>query len=110
MSIGVYHFVLGARSVPGETDANATVDSRERFYAAVFAGYGWAWLYNARQLPGSSHTVRTLAGVMAAGGAGRLLSRADRGAPHWFQDVLTVTEVVLPVAIGVLAHRAERES
>jgi hypothetical protein len=28
--IGIYHFALGTASVPGATDANATVDSRER--------------------------------------------------------------------------------
>jgi hypothetical protein len=40
--IGIYHFALGTASVPGATDANATVDSRERFYSAYFAGYGLA--------------------------------------------------------------------
>ena len=40
--IGIYHFALGTASVPGASDANATVDSRERFYSAYFAGYGCA--------------------------------------------------------------------
>jgi hypothetical protein len=40
--IGIYHFALGTASVPGASDANATVDSRERFYSAYFAGYGLA--------------------------------------------------------------------
>ena len=44
LAIGIYHFALGTASVPGATDANATVDSRERFYSAYFAGYGLAWL------------------------------------------------------------------
>jgi hypothetical protein len=35
--IGIYHFALGTASVPGASDANATVDSRERFYSAYFA-------------------------------------------------------------------------
>ena len=43
VAIGLYHFALGTASVPGATDANATVDSRERFYSAYFAGYGLAW-------------------------------------------------------------------
>jgi Domain of unknown function (DUF4345) len=38
IAIGVYHFALGTASVPGATDANATVDSRERFYSVYFAG------------------------------------------------------------------------
>ncbi len=51
IAIGIYHFALGTASVPGATDANATVDSRERFYSAFFAGYGVAWLRAARKSP-----------------------------------------------------------
>jgi len=42
IAIGGYHWALGTASVPGATDANATVDSRERFHSAIFAGYGIA--------------------------------------------------------------------
>ena len=45
---GGYHLALGTASVPGATDANATVDSRERFYSAIFAGYGIARMQAAR--------------------------------------------------------------
>lgn len=72
--IGVYHFALGAASVPGATDANATVDSRERFYSAFFAGYGFAWLGAARRNPIQAGEVRLLAGLMLLGALGRLLS------------------------------------
>jgi hypothetical protein len=44
IAVGAYHFALGTASVPGATDANPTVDSRERFYSAIFAGYGIAWM------------------------------------------------------------------
>jgi hypothetical protein len=49
---------------PGATDGNATVDSRERFYSAIFAGYGIAWIRAARKSPSG------LAGVMLASGVG----------------------------------------
>jgi hypothetical protein len=38
VAIGIYHFALGTASVPGATDANAKVDSRERFYSAYSPG------------------------------------------------------------------------
>src|SRR6202789_4710040 len=71
--IGIYHFALGAASVPGATDANATVDSRERFYSAYFAGYGVAWLRAARKSPIRAGDVRLLAGLMRIRGIGRLI-------------------------------------
>ncbi len=73
-AIGVYHFALGTATVAGESSADATVDSRERFYGAVFLGYGLAWLSAHRQRPISSATVRWLAGIFLLGGLGRLVS------------------------------------
>jgi hypothetical protein len=99
-AIGLYHVVLGIGSVPGEgtadTLAGVTVDSRERFYNAIFFGYGVAWLWVARQSPMPATVVRWLAGFMFLGGIGRLLSLAVYGAPHWFQIPLTVLELALP--------------
>jgi hypothetical protein len=103
VAIGCYHFALGTASVPGATDANATVDSRERFYSAIFAGYGIAWIRAARTSPIRAGDVRLLAGVMLAGGVGRLLSRVRNGRPHWFQDVLTAVEFAVPAAFFALA-------
>lgn len=113
VAIGVYHFALGTASVAGASDANATVDSRERFYSAVFAGYGLAWLKAARTSPVRAGEVRLLAGVMLLGGIGRLISLVHNGRPHWFQEVLTAVEFVLPaVFFGIAAaeeNRAEAE-
>jgi Domain of unknown function (DUF4345) len=108
VAIGCYHFALGTASVPGATDANATVDSRERFYSAIFAGYGIAWIRAARTSPIRAGDVRLLAGVMLAGGAGRLLSRVRNGRPHWFQDVLTAVEFAFPAAFFVLADAQQQ--
>lgn len=77
-AIGVFHFTLGIMSVPGEGLAGATVDSRERFYGAIFFGYGAAWLWAARQVPIPALAVRWLAGIFLAGGIGRLFSVGDR--------------------------------
>lgn len=65
-AIGLYHLVLGIASVPGEGSTGATVDSRERFYNAIFLGYGLAWIWAARQSPIPSTAVRWLAGDLPA--------------------------------------------
>jgi hypothetical protein len=96
--IGIYHFALGTASVPGAADANATVDSRERFYSAYFAGYGLAWLAAARRSPIRATEVRALAGLMLVSAVGRLISLVHNGRPHWFQEVLTAIEFIVPAA------------
>lgn len=108
VAIGAFHFVLGIASVPGEGAAGATVDSRERFYGAVFLGYGLAWLWAARRSPIPSTAVRWLAGVFLLGGLGRLVSLAVHGPPQWFQIVLTVIELVLPPLYFWLATADEK--
>jgi len=110
VAIGVYHFALGTASVPGATDANATVDSRERFYSAYFAGYGLAWLRTARKSPIHAGEVRLLAGLMALSGIGRLISLVHNGRPHWFQEVLTAIEFIVPAALFGIADADETEA
>ncbi|WP_395371734.1 DUF4345 domain-containing protein [Streptomyces tubercidicus] len=108
VAIGAFHFALGIDSVPGEGSAGATVDSRERYYGAVFLGYGLAWLWAARQSPIPATVVRWLAGIFLLGGLGRLLSMAVYGPPQWFQIALTVVELVLPPVYFLLAGADER--
>jgi hypothetical protein len=110
VAIGVYHFALGTASVPGATDANATVDSRERFYSAYFAGYGLAWLRTARKSPIHAGEVRLLAGLMALSGIGRLISLVHNGRPHWFQEVLTAIEFIVPAALFGIADADETDA
>ncbi|MDT0460439.1 DUF4345 domain-containing protein [Streptomyces sp. DSM 41527] len=107
-AIGVFHLVLGIDSVPGEASAGATVDSRERYYGAVFLGYGLAWIWTARQSPVPSSAVRWLAGIFLLGGIGRLLSMAVHGPPQGFQTVLTVLELALPPLYFWLSDADER--
>jgi hypothetical protein len=111
-AIGLYHVVLGIGSVPGEgtasTLAGITVDSRERFYNAIFFGYGVAWLWAARQQPIPAGIVRWLAAFMLLGGIGRVVSFAVYGAPHWFQIPLAVIELVVPPVFIGLATAAGR--
>ncbi|MEV4432786.1 DUF4345 domain-containing protein [Streptomyces sp. NPDC049585] len=108
-AIGAVHLVTGVGSVPGEGLAGATVDSRERFYGAIFMGYGLAWIHVARQSPIPARAVRWLAGLLLLGGGGRLLSLLSHGSPHWFQVVLTGTELLLPPLFLWLATAGETE-
>ncbi len=108
IAIGIYHFALGTASVPGATDANATVDSRERFYSAFFAGYGVAWLRAARKSPIRAGDVRLLAGLMLLSAVGRILSLFHNGRPHWFQEVLTAIEFVVPAVFFGIAESEEK--
>jgi hypothetical protein len=106
--IGIYHFALGTASVPGATDANATVDSRERFYSAYFAGYGFAWLAAARRSPVRAGDVRLLAGLMLVSAIGRLISLVHNGRPHWIQEVLTAIEFAVPAVLFGIADADEK--
>ncbi|MFE6749922.1 DUF4345 domain-containing protein [Kitasatospora purpeofusca] len=108
IAIGLFHVLAGNAAIPGATDAGATVDSLGRFFGAVFAGYGLAWLWAARQDPVPARPVRWLAAVFLLGGAGRLLSLAEHGWPHPFQVALTVLELALPPVWFWLADADER--
>jgi hypothetical protein len=105
VAIGAYHLAFGVASVPGETDANATVDSRERFYAVFFGAYGLAWLRAARRDPVPVGEVRALSALLAAGGGARVVSLVTKGSPHWFQNVLTAVEFALPAAFFAMTRR-----
>ncbi|MHA6765058.1 DUF4345 domain-containing protein [Streptacidiphilus sp. PAMC 29251] len=108
VAIGLFHMALGNDSVPGASSAGATVDSLQRFFGAIFAGYGLAWLWAARQSPIPATAVRWLAGVFLLGAAGRLISLAVHGWPQWFQVVLTVIELVMPPLYFWLADAEEK--
>ncbi|GAA0299821.1 DUF4345 domain-containing protein [Streptomyces polychromogenes] len=107
-AIGLFHVVAGNAAIPGEADAGPTMDSLGRFFGAIFAGYGLAWLWAARQEPVPARVVRWLAVVFLLGGVGRLLSLAVEGWPHPFQVVLTLIELVLPLLWFWLADADER--
>ncbi|WP_052862816.1 DUF4345 domain-containing protein [Streptomyces niger] len=96
VAIGLFHVLLGNAAIPGASSAGPTIDSLGRFFGAIFAGYGLAWLWAARQSPVPATAVRWLSAVFLLGAIGRLLSLAAQGWPHWFQVVLTIIELVLP--------------
>lgn len=66
-----------------------------RFFGAIFAGHGLAWIWAARQAPIPAAVVRVLAGVFLLGALGRVLSIAVEGWPHGFQTGLMALELAL---------------
>ncbi|WP_431958153.1 DUF4345 domain-containing protein [Nocardia lijiangensis] len=106
--IGIYHLTLGQWSVPGAGPTTATIDSRERFYSAIFLGYGLAWIWAARQSPIPALAIRVLAGIFLLGGIGRVLSLPVAGWPHWMQIAEAVVELLLPLVFFWLAAADEK--
>jgi hypothetical protein len=87
---------------------DATTDSHVRFMGPVFAGYGLAWLDAAAAGEPDVGRMRGLAGLMALGGVGRLVTRATLGRPHRFHDLLLAVELSAPAVVEALARRDHR--
>ncbi|MFI6848388.1 DUF4345 domain-containing protein [Kitasatospora sp. NBC_00085] len=108
VAIGLLHVLGGNAAVPGAADAGPTVDSMGRFFGAIFAGYGLAWIWAARQTPVPAAAVRVLTGVFLLGALGRVLSIAVEGWPHGFQVGLMVLELALSALYFWLADADEK--
>jgi hypothetical protein len=48
--IACLHIAIGPSSIPGSVPVNATMDSEDRFYAALFLGFGAALIWCSRDL------------------------------------------------------------
>lgn len=104
VAIGGVQLVGGMPGEPGMT-GDATVDSHVRFMGPVFAGYGLGWLDAAAAPEPDLDRLRVLAGLMALGGVGRLVTRFTLGRPHRFHDLLLAVELAAPVVVEVLGRR-----
>jgi hypothetical protein len=108
--IGLAHIILGPAAIPGSIAVNPTMDSEDRFYATLFVGFGAALIWCSRNLAERSRPFAWLLVVFFAGGIARLVSLSQVGLPHPLFQVLTVVELVLPVALWLLHRRAIREA
>ena len=102
IAIGGVQLVGGVRAEPG-MDGAATVDSHVRFMGSVFVAYGLGWLEASSGAEPRLDRMRLLAGLMATGGASRLITRATMGRPHRFHDVLLAMELAAPVLVEAAA-------
>ena len=93
---GMHTVVAGARSVPGEDRANASLESELRFYGAFYAAYGLAVLRTAPRADMASDTVRALAGTLFLAGLARAGGWLGVGRPHAVQRALLAIELAAP--------------
>ena len=84
IGIGIAHLAFGNASFIDGGTVSPSIDSEERFFAALTIGYGAAYLWAALQRPAPRQLLVVLAAVTGLGATGRVLSWIDRGAPHWF--------------------------
>lgn len=108
MVIGFAHIVIGPAVIPGSTPVNATMDSEDRFYATLFVGFGAALVWCSRALAARARPFGCLLAVFFAGGLSRLVSLWQAGLPHPLFQVLTVVELVLPIALWIMYRKAFR--
>lgn len=108
VGIGLAHVLFGPVVIPGSIPVNATMDSEDRFYGAIFAGFGAVALWCARDVERKLTAVMALAGIFYLGGVARLFSIAATGLPDPFFIAMTAIELVLPRVMVWLAARVPR--
>ena len=102
------HWLLGPAAIPGSVPVNATMDSEDRFYATLMAGYGIALLWCAKDVESKGVFVRFLALIFFAGGVARIVSMLVVGPPDGFFVVMTGLELVIPVIMIAVQARLSR--
>ena len=102
---GLHTVIFGARSIPGQGPANASVESELRFYAAFYVAYGLAALRVAPRADSEATAVRGLAGALFLAGLARAGGWPAAGKPHPLQRALLAVELTLPPVIVVLQSR-----
>ncbi len=71
MATGAFALVTGSSGMPGEIEANATVESELRYFAAFWIAYGAVAFRTASRVATATTAVRALALAMFIGGVGR---------------------------------------
>lgn len=107
--IALSHLFFGTRTIIGARPVDATVDSDMRFYAVLFAAFGAAYVWAARDVGRHAQLIDLLGVLFALGGLARLVALADTGRPHWFYLLMIPVELVVPV-VNHLWLRAVRRN
>jgi len=103
---GLHSALAGVRSVPGRPRAGTEVDSELRYYGAFYSAYGLALLRVAPRAEEETVALRSLAGVMFAGGLARARGWAANGRPHPVQLALLTLELGVPPVLVAAQSRA----
>jgi Domain of unknown function (DUF4345) len=102
---GLHTAIVGARSLPGQVLANASVESELRYYAGFYVGFGLVALRLAPRADRDTTAVRSLAGVLFLAGVARAGGWLAAGRPHPLQRALLAVELAAPPAIVALQAR-----
>jgi hypothetical protein len=104
--IGLMHIAIGPSIIPGGVPVNATMDSEDRFFGALFAAYGAGVVFERLTV------AVMLAAAFFLGGLARLVSIAAVGLPHPFFIAMTAIETMVPpvmVWLAIVARRARAQ-
>jgi hypothetical protein len=99
--IGIGHVVVGPDIIRGGVPVNATMDSEDRFFGALFAAFGLAWLWCAADLAARRNVALCLSAAFFAGGLARLVSMVAAGWPDELYIALAGVELFLPILFAV---------
>jgi hypothetical protein len=100
--VGLAHIAFGASIIRGAGAFSASIDSEDRFFGAVFLGYGLGWLLCATDPVRWRVSLHGQTFIFLLGGVARLLSIAVIGWPDPFYVVLAGVELGLPVILFAL--------
>lgn len=97
------HFLFGRVTYIGGGEVNATMDSDLRFFNVLFAAYGAAFVWAAKDPVGRAREINLLGALFFLGAIGRVLAWIASGAPTPFYVAMLVVEFVVPVVnYGIL--------
>lgn len=94
--IACLHIAIGPSSIPGSVPVNATMDSEDRFYAALFLGFGAALIWCSRDLGAREGVFGALLLTFFLGGIARIISVLAVGWPSPLFIFLGSLELILP--------------
>ena len=94
--IACLHIAIGPSSIPGSVPVNATMDSEDRFYAALFLGFGAALIWCSRDLAAREGVFGALLLTFFLGGIARIISVLAVGWPSPLFIFLGSLELILP--------------
>jgi Domain of unknown function (DUF4345) len=106
---GLHTVLAGARSLPGQEAANASLESELRYYAAFYVAYGLCAASSALRADRNPAVVRALAGTLLGAGLARAGGWVAVGPPHPLQRGLLAIELAAPpLIVGISARSAGR--
>lgn len=95
--------MLGAEL--GAAVHDPVLDSQNRFYGAIFTGYGLLFVLAASNVERYGTLIRALSLIFFCGGLARLVAWWSSGAPSGFAVALLVSELTLPLIIMLWQRR-----